>query len=194
MQIPLRITFREIPPSAAVEQRVRDRVAALERLHPKITGCHVVIEAQHRRHRQGHIYHVAVHLKVPQGEIAVTRDPAQHHAHEDVYVAVRDAFDAAARRLQDHLRRMRGVVKQHEPPAHGRVDRIFPERDYGFIRSASDGQEIYFHRNSVLDGKFDALQSGTEVRYALHEGEGEKGVQASTVTLIGKHHGMQPPP
>ena len=188
MEIPLRITFRELPPSAAVEQRVRDCAAALERLHPKITGCHVVVEAQHHRHRQGQIYHVTVHLVVPEGEIVVTRDPAEHHAHEDVYVAVRDAFDAAARRLQDHLRRLRGSVKQHEPTAYGRVERIFPENDYGFILSAADGQEVYFHRNSVLDGKFDLLQPGAEVRFALHEAEGEQGAQASTVIVVGKHH------
>jgi ribosome-associated translation inhibitor RaiA/cold shock CspA family protein len=194
VETPLRITFREMPPSAAVERRVRDRASALERLHPKITGCHVVVEAQHRHHRQGHIYHVTVHLVVPEGEIVVTRDPAQHHAHEDVYVAVRDAFDAAARRLQDQLHRLRGAVKQHELPVFGSVERIFPERDYGVIRSAIDGQEIYFHRNSVLDGNFDSLRVGTEVRYALHEGEGEQGAQASTVRLIGKHHAAPPPP
>lgn len=194
MQIPLRITFREMPPSAAIEDRVRDRAAALERLHPKITGCHVVVEAQHRHHRQGQLYHVTVHLVVPEGEIVVTRDPPEHHAHEDVQVALRDAFDAAARRLQDRLRRGRGVVKQHEPTSYGTIERIFPENDYGFIRAAADGQEIYFHRNSVLDAKFDQLAAGMEVRFALHEGEGEQGAQASTVTLVGKHHPTPPSP
>jgi cold shock CspA family protein len=188
VQIPLRITFRDMEPSDAVEARVRERVDALELLHPRITGCHVVVEAHHRHHRQGQLYHVTLHLVVPEGEIVVSRDPAEHHAHEDIYVAVRDAFDAAARRLQDHLRRSRGVVKQHEPTAYGSIERVFPENDYGFIRSAIDGQEIYFHRNSVLDAKFDELQPGMEVRFALHEGEGEQGAQASTVTVVGKHH------
>lgn len=194
MQIPFRITFRDMQPSAAVEERVRERAAGLERLHSKITGCHVVVEAQHRHHRQGELYHVTVHLMVPEGEVVVTRDPAEHHAHEDVYVAVRDAFDAAARRLQDHLRRARGAVKQHGPTAYGTIERIFRENDYGFIRSAADEQEIYFHRNSVVDGKFDLLQPGTEVRFALHEGEGEQGAQASTVTVVGKHHPTPPAP
>jgi cold shock CspA family protein len=194
VQIPLRITFRDMPTSAAVEARVREHVEALELLHPRITGCHVVVEEHHRHQRQGRLYHVTVHLVIPEGEIVVKRDPAEHHAHEDVYVAVRDAFDAAARRLQDHLRRARGVVKQHEPTAYGTIERIFPENDYGFIRSAIDGQEIYFHRNSVLDGKFDDLQAGTEVRFALHEGEGEQGAQASTVTVVGKHHPTPPSP
>lgn len=79
-------------------------------------------------------------------------------------------------------------VKQHEPTAYGSIERVFPENDYGFIRSAIDGQEIYFHRNSVLHAKFDDLQPGMEVRFALHEGEGEQGAQASTVTVVGKHH------
>jgi cold shock CspA family protein len=193
MQIPLRITFRDMPPSPAVEARVRDCAAALEHLHPRITGCHVVLEAHHRHH-QGELYHVTVHLVIPEGEIVVKRDPPEHHAHEDVYVAVRDAFDAAARRLQDHLRRARGVVKHHEPTVYGTIERIFPENDYGFICSAADGQEIYFHRNSVLDDKFDELQAGMEVRFALHEGEGEEGAQASTVTVVGKHHPTPPSP
>jgi len=194
MQIPLRIVFRDMTPSAAVEARVRERVAELEQFHPRITACHVVVEEHHRHHRQGKLYHVSVHLVVPGGEVAVTRDPAEHHAHEDVYVAVRDAFDAAARRLQDHLRRWRGVVKQHEPTTFGRIERIFRENDYGFILSAIDGQEIYFHRNSVLDNKFDDLRVGTEVRFALHEGEGEQGAQASTVVLVGKRHPAPPAP
>jgi cold shock CspA family protein len=181
-----------MPPSEAVEARVRDRTTALERFHPRITGCHVAVEAHHRHHRQGQLYHVAIHLVLPEGEIAVTRDPAEHHAHEDVHVAVRDAFDAAERRLQDRVRRLRGVVKHHEPTASGTVGQLSP--DHGFIRSASDGQEIYFHRNSVLDGKFDQLQEGMEVRFALHEGEGEEGAQASTVTVVGKHHPEPPAP
>jgi ribosome-associated translation inhibitor RaiA len=189
VQIPLRITFRDMPSSEVVEARVRDHAAALERFHQKITGCHVVVEAHHR-HRQGQLYHVSVHLVLPEGEIAVTRDPAEHHAHEDVLVAVRDAFDAVERRLEDRVHRLRGVVKHHEPTAYGTVAQLFA--DHGFTRSAPDGQGIYFHRNGVVDGKFKQLQSGMEVRFALHEGEGEQGEQASTVTIAGKHHPVPP--
>ena len=190
MQIPLRVTFRDMPSSAAVEARVRERADALERLHPNITGCHVVVEAHHRHHQQGRLFHVAVHLVVPEGEIAVTRDPSRHHAHEDVYVALRDAFDAAERRLQDQARRLRGAVKLHEPATHGTVAQLFP--DHGFIRTAGDGQEVYFHKNSVVGERFEQLEPGMEVRFALHEGEGEQGPQAGTVTLVGKHHPAPP--
>ena len=186
MQTPLRVTFRDMPSSPALEARIRDRVATLEHLYPRITACDVVIEAHHRRQRKGRLYHVAIHLTIPEGEVVVTRDPAEHHAHEDAHVAVRDAFDAVGRRLQDRARRLRGVVKHHEPVTHGTVAQLFA--DHGFIHSAADGQEIYFHRNSVPDGKFDQLRPGMEVRFALHEGEGERGEQASTVTAVGKHH------
>jgi cold shock CspA family protein/ribosome-associated translation inhibitor RaiA len=186
MQIPLRITFRDMPTSQSVDAQVRERAAALERFHPNITACHVVVEAHHRHQRQGRLYHVAVHLVLPEGEIAVTRDPAAHHAHEDALVAVRDAFEAVERRLEDRVRRRRGVVKRHEPAIYGTVTRLYP--DHGFLRSASDGQEIYFHRNSVVGAKFGELAPGAEVRFALHEGEGAEGEQASTVIATKKHH------
>jgi len=185
MQVPLRITFQEMDASPAVEARVRERVDALEKFFPNIVSCHVAVESSARRHRKGKMYSLRIVLTVPGKEIVVNREPPEHHAHEDILVAVRDAFDAAQRQLQDYARRMRVDTKTHELPTHGRVSQLFP--DYGFIQS-SEGQEIYMHRNAVVGGKFDALTIGDEVRYALHEGEGEKGPQASTVTPIGKHH------
>ena len=111
------------------------------------------------------------------------RAPPQNKRNEDVYVAVRDAFKIAQRQLQDYVRERRGDVKHHEDPPHGRILRLF--EDYGFI-ATPDGREVYFHRNSLLGESFDKLEVGTEVRFA--EERGEKGPQASTVKLIGKHH------
>jgi ribosome-associated translation inhibitor RaiA len=82
-------------------------------------SCRVVIELHHRHHHQGNLYHVRVDLKVPDAEIVASREPAEHHAHEDVYVAIRDAFNAVRRRLEDYIRRRRGVVKAHEPRRTG---------------------------------------------------------------------------
>jgi len=182
----LQITFRNIDASPAVEAKIRERARELERFFDRIVSCRVVIEAPNR-HRHGDLFHVRVDLKVPGKEIVVKRDPAEHHAHEDVYVAVRDCFDAVRRQLEDHVRRWRGDVKAHEVPAHGKVARLMAERDYGFI-DASDGSEVYFHRNAVANGGFDKLSVGDEVRFVLHPGEGEKGPQASNVVAIGKHH------
>ena len=183
----LQITFRNMGTSPAVEAKVRKRAEELERFYDRITSCRVVIEAPHRGHRQGDLYHIRVDLKVPGREIVVKRDPSEHHAHEDIYVAIRDCFDAVRRQLEDHARRERGDIKAHEIPDHGRIANLIAEKDYGFI-DASDGTEVYFHRNAVANEGFSKLAVGDEVRFALNPGEGEQGPQASAVVLIGKHH------
>lgn len=187
MQRPLSIAFRDLDPSPAVEARIRTHVEKLEHLYNQIIGCHVVIEAPHHRQHKGKLYRASINIKVPSGEIVVNSTGPQDHAHEDVYVAIRDAFDAASRRLEDHARRARGVKKVSEPPLHGKVEKLFPDKGYGFV-TTSEGVEVYFHRNSVVNDGFGALKTGSEVRLVIAEKEGEHGAQASTVTPIGKHH------
>jgi cold shock CspA family protein len=145
----------------------------------------VAVETPHRHHHRGNLFHVRIDITVPGRELVVGRSPAAHHAHEDVYVAIRDAFRAAARQLEDHARLVRGEVKTHAVPAHGRVARLFADQGYGFIET-SDGDEIYFHRNSVVEHAFDRLDVGSEVRVVTTEGETR--TQAKTVNLIGKRH------
>lgn len=185
MQQPLQITFRHMESSAALDAKIRERVTELERFHERITGCHVVVEEMQQRHQQGNLYRVGIDLTVPGGELAVNRAPGEHQAHQDAYVAVRDAFDAMRRQLEDFARRHRGDVKHHETPPHGRIGKLNPLEDYGTITS-SDGREIYFHRNSLLNATLEELRIGDEVRFA--EESGEQGPQASSVTLAGKHH------
>jgi ribosomal subunit interface protein len=187
MQLPLQITFRHMDSSDAVAARIRERAEALERFFDRIVSCRVVVECQHPRRQQGNLFRVRVVLKVPGGEIVVGRDPEAHHAHEDVYVAIRDAFDATRRLLEDCVRQGRGDVKLHAVPDHGRIARLLPDRDCGFIASA-DGDEIYFHRNSVTNGAFDKLAMGDEVRFVAQHSESADGPQASTVVPLGKHH------
>jgi ribosome-associated translation inhibitor RaiA/cold shock CspA family protein len=187
MQLPLQITFGHMASSEAVATRIRERAEELERHCDRIMSCRVVVECRHPRHHQGNLFRIRVDLKVPGREIAVGRDPAAHHAHEDVYVAIRDAFDATRRLLEDHVRERRGEVKLHAVPDHGRVARLLPEQNCGFILSA-DGNEIYFHRNSVTNDGFDKLALGDEVRFVARHSESAAGSQASTVVALGKHH------
>ena len=187
MQIPVQVTFRNMDPSDAVEANVREKAGKLERFFDRIISCRVVVEAPHRRHTKGKLYNVRVDIGVPGKEIVVNHSGPKNHAHEDVYVAIRDAFNAAARRLEDHAHKIRGEVKTHEVPPHGKVSRLFPYEGYGFIEM-SDGREIYFHKNSVVDGGFAQLEIGHEVRVVLAYGESAEGPQASTVSPIGKHH------
>lgn len=102
MQTPLQISFRGMDPSPAVEARIRDKAARLERLHDRITSCHVVVQAPHRHQHQGNLYEVRIQLRIPgQHELVVNREGRLDPAHEDVYVAIRDAFQAAERLLAD---------------------------------------------------------------------------------------------
>jgi ribosomal subunit interface protein len=116
MQNPLQISFHGLDASEAVETRVRERVARLERHHGRITACRVVIESGHRHGRKGNLFRVAIDVSVPGAEIVVNRAPDRDKAHADVYVAIRDAFDAADRQLAEHFRRRRGEVKAHREP------------------------------------------------------------------------------
>jgi ribosomal subunit interface protein len=187
MQLPLQITFRNMDPSPAVEAAIRERAERLDRFHPHIMSCRVVVEAPHQHQRKGKLYGIRVDVMVPGGEIAVTHEGPENHAHEDVYVAIRDSFNSVGRLLEDHLRKRRGDVKSHGVPLHGKVIRLLPEEGYGFIET-SEGEEVYFHRNAVTKPGFDKLEAGTEVRLVVAEGESPDGPQASTVTAVGKHH------
>jgi ribosomal subunit interface protein len=182
MLVPLEIHFRNMDPSAAIEDAVRKRAAKLEQFAGDIVSCRVTVEAPHKHHHQGNLYSVTVDLRYPGGEVVASREPSAHRSHEDFYVALRDAFKAARRQLQDRVRTRRGDVKTHDDPPHGRIVSMHPDKDCGRILTA-DGREIYFHRNSVLNASFDRLEPGIEVRF--NEEPGDQGPQASSVHVIG---------
>lgn len=108
MQIPVQITFRNFPASEAVEARIRAKAAKLEAFHPHITSCHIALEELDHHRQQGRQFTVRLDIRVPGHEVVVDRD---HH--EDIYVALRDAFDAAARQLEELARTQHGKVKAH---------------------------------------------------------------------------------
>ena len=192
MQIPVEVSFRNMDRSEYLEADVLHNVGKLEEFFDRITRCRVVVEAPHRSHHQGNLYRVRIQLGVPHRELVADRESHDRHEHEDPYVAVRDAFNAMRRQLEDYVRELRHDTKPHEVPPHGRVTKIlypegpdFPERACGFIETP-DGREVYFHANSLVDGDFQELDIGTEVRFV--EEAGEKGPQASSVRMMGQHH------
>jgi ribosomal subunit interface protein len=186
MQLPLQITFRDMEPSEAVEANIRERSERLERFYDHIMSCRVMVESPHGHHHKGRLFNVRIDVTVPDGELVVNHGHHhKDHSHEDVYVAIRDAFAALRRQLEDYVQKRRGKTKTHEPPGHGRILALAADEDYGRIETP-DNRVIYFHRNSVLNSGFDKLDVGSEVRFVEEMGEG--GPQASTVTLVGKHH------
>jgi cold shock CspA family protein/ribosome-associated translation inhibitor RaiA len=186
MRLPLQITFRHVDASPVVEDRIREYAGELDRFFDQIMSCRVAVECQHRRHHQGNLIRVRLDITVPGREIVVGRDSKPRRAHNDVMVAIRDAFDAARRQIEDYARIVRDEVKLHSAPDRGRIIRLFPKENYGFIATADSG-EIYFHRNSVADGGFDKLAVGDDVRFVAQHSESAKGLQASTVSPTGKH-------
>ena len=178
MQTPLQVTFRGMPPSDALEARIREKAAKLDSLHTGITRCRVVVERRDRHKHQGAQFRVNLDLRIPGHEVVVDRD---HD--EDVYVALRDAFDAGVRQLEDFVRIRRGDVKQHQLSRTGRVARLRPDDGFGFIRT-EDGSEFYFSRSNVVDPSFDQLEVGAVVQFIVDVGA--EGPQAKRVSA-GKH-------
>jgi ribosome-associated translation inhibitor RaiA len=185
MELPLQITFRNMDPSPTIEAKIKEHSKRLDRYYGRITSCRVVVEAPHRHHNKGKLYRVLIELSVPDGKLVASREPEQRQAHQDAYVAVRDAFEAVRRQLDGYAEKRRGGVKTHESPPHGRIARLVPEKDFGVIETP-DGREIYFHRNSLVDSPFEKLEVGAEVRFS--EEFGEEGPKATTVHVVGKHH------
>lgn len=184
MQVEIEIGFEGMDRSEAVEARVRREAAKLEHLHDRITACRIVVSKPHRHKHKGEAYDVRIHMALPGGKhIDIDRKPGDRDAHEDVYVAVRDAFAAARRQLQDTAAKQAGKVKAHEAPPHGRIAAMFD--DHGFIE-ASDGRQIYFEAGSVHGDGFPSLKLGQEVRFA--EQRGAEGPRATAVHPVGKHH------
>jgi cold shock CspA family protein/ribosome-associated translation inhibitor RaiA len=174
MQRPLKITSRDFALSEPVEAEIREKASALENYYERLSGCEVTVRAPAiKHHRKGGPFVVGIRMTVPGKELAVDRQ-----AQEELSQAIREAFDAARRQLEDYVRELRGSVKTHEATALGHVIRLELALDYGFLETP-DNREIYFHRNSLLGADFDKLEIGAEVRFV--EEEGERGPQASTV-------------
>ncbi len=177
MKLPVQIVLRDIPHSDAIESDIRARVDKLDQFYPEIMSCRVVVELPGKHKHQGKEFNVRIDITVPGSEIVVNRE-----RDEDLYVALRDAFDAARRRLEDYARKQRGDVKVHEPEIQGTIARIFADEGYGFI-TTSDGRDLYFSRENVVHPQFERLEPGMAVRF-LEEPAAE-GFQAKRVSAVG---------
>jgi ribosomal subunit interface protein len=175
MLVPLQITMRQMARSEALDTDIRERVDKLEQFYPGIVSCRVALEQTHKHHRQGKHFEVRIDLRMPRREINVTRE---HD--EDVYVALREAFDAARRQLEDAAREQRGDVKTHPATQSGEVSQIRYAEGFGFIKCA-DGRELYFSRDHVVHPSFERLAPGVVVHFieeAAAEGPQAKRVSA----------------
>jgi ribosomal subunit interface protein len=176
MELGLQITARDIEITDAIRADITKKAEKLDKYYDRIMRCRVVLESPKRHQHEGKLYNVHIYITVPGGELMVKRDQDK-----DLYVAIRDAFQAARRKLEDFARQQRLDVKHHEEPPQAQITSLFSEKGYGFL-TRPDGFEVYFHENSVVNKDFNRLKIGMKVRFA--EEMGVKGPQASSVTVV----------
>lgn len=176
------VSFDGVPVDEAVRDAALGHAADLGLTCRDLVGCHVVVSQPHRHHRRGNLWHVRVEATLPGADVVVDRTHRLDHAHEDVHVALRDAFDAVRRRLDGRAREHRGEVKRHATHEEGRILRVLDGGTYGFI-AAADGREVYVHAHALAGGSLAHLTPGTPVRFAVEDGE--DGPQAAWVKPIG---------
>lgn len=186
MQTPLEIAFHNLPSTPGVEASIRRRVSKLERIYERLVGCRVSVEALHQQHHTGNVVSVHIEMKVPGGTLAVSREP--HRARErtakpNVQASLRQAFHAAEERLKSFKEQQRGDTKVHTPLFEGKVAQL--EKDYGFIQTDA-GTQLYFHRQSLMGGSFEALKPGDTVHF--EESSGDTGPAAAKVWVGPDYH------
>lgn len=178
MKLPLHIVFLGMKPSEAVEAAASEKAHKLNRFSPDIMSCRVEIELSQKHQHQGQPYAVRIHLTLPGHELTVDRVQD-----EDVYVALREAFDRMKRQIEETVRQTRGLEKQHAQPLHGEIVRLEADLQRGFIRTA-DGDEYYFDRENLADTPFEHLELGHLAQFLPDVGS--QGRQAKRVSF-GKH-------
>lgn len=182
MEIPLQLQFHDTPKLPWVEDLVRRRAEKLERFCDKIIACRVTVDEPHKN-VSGNPYRVQIDLTIPPGhEVVIKRLPGDNDPGADLRSVLTDAFDAAERQVKDLVERRRRDIKTHDEP-RAFVVRKFDGDGYGFLKTP-EGREIYFHKNSVVNGDYPRLEVGTQVRF--EETMGDMGPQATTVQIIDK--------
>lgn len=184
MQVPLEITYDGISRSQWVDDYIHERVRRLDHMCDGLMSCRVVVEQSQGHRHTGNPFRARVEVTMsPKKDLIGDKEGNVVDPHVQLRPIIRRAFEAVEKQLRKQAALRRGDVKHHEEP-RALVVKLFPEQNYGFIKSPTDGQEYFFHRNAVLHGDFDRLEPGTEVRFEPEMGE--DGPQASTVQIVNK--------
>jgi cold shock CspA family protein len=187
MQEPLQISFHNMASSAALESRVREQWAKVERHYDGIISARIVLEAAHKQPHKSTLG-ITISIGVPGRDIVVKREQRLHESDHHATWVINDAFHTAERQLEDYAQKQRHEIKVHDGEReYARVVRLYPDQSYGFIETR-DRLDIYFHRDVLRDADFDALKVGSEVLYTLAPDDGPMGPMASSVWTLGSDH------
>lgn len=185
MQIPLEISYRDINKTEELDQLIRKKATALEKVCDYITSCRVTLENPLKTQSSGQPFRIRIAVRVPPGhEIVAVEEPGAGDIHIQLASGIRNTFEDIRRQLKKLTEKQRNDVKTHpNQRVVAVIDKIFREEGYGFLRTV-EGQQIYFHKNSVLHDDWNRLKEGTGVHFN-HE-IGEKGLQATAVHIVEK--------
>jgi len=185
LEQPLEITFRDVERTPELEDLIHAEVDKLDKVHQNLIRCRVAVEKPQEHQESGNPYRVRLQVLAPKNpEIVVTRDPGDEDMHTPLESVIKDAFKAAQRQVKKLEAQQRHQVKSHpQQEVSAVVEKLYPDQGYGFLRTV-DGQEIFFHRHSVLQDDFDRMEVGTGVNFFKEMGK--KGPQASSVRIVDK--------
>ena len=194
MQHPPEIVIKDVPTTPYTDQLITRGLDRLEKVYGRIIGAHIALEREQGRHQKGNPYRMRIIVRIPdRADIIVERSSKPNRKYprdevktrdEPLTALIRGTFDAARRQLEKEADKQRGAVKTSSEQANEAViEQIFPDQEFGFLRTL-DGQQVYFHKNSLLHRHWKRLTVGTAVRYVPEIGE--KGLQASTVEPVDK--------
>lgn len=206
MRVPPEVSVKGFVMTHDIDTLLTNKIAGLEKVCNYITGIRVAIEKDQGRHQMGNPYRIRLDIRVPPNhEIVVSRQTVLHNdtrmpaepetdlamiykrqsrlrKDEPLPTAIRYTFDSARRRLKKLVELQRKQIKTHpQNQVMGFIEKIFRDGDYGFIRSLQ-GQQVYFHKNSIIHIDWDRLEVGTGIRYV--EENGDKGLQASSLEIV----------
>lgn len=176
--LPAQVTIRDLSDSPSLKNHLLEKIDKLNELFPRIMGCRVKVDMVQKHKHQGKLFRVKIDITVPNEELTVTKN-----TDENVFVALREAFDDCRRQLDNYNRQHQHNGKghlHHKFPGHGYIYRLYYDDGYGFIE-APDGHTVYFNECTLRNAHFGELEVGMPVHYV--EEMGEKGPQASRVKL-----------
>lgn len=182
MRNPVEISFHGVSRSAAIEDMIKKDAEKLERVCDDMVSCRVGIKLDQKSRATNNPFKITIEMRVPPGHnLVVTNSPENKGDSSDLKAVLKTTFKTAQRRLKQLVEKRQGDTKHHhEQEVVGIITKIFADEGYGFLRTL-EGDEMYFHRNSVVNEQFDRLEPGTGVNYTAVTGN--KGLQASSVQV-----------
>ena len=188
MERPLQVSYKALERSEFLDRLIGERADKLDRYHPNVIGCRVLVEVPHRGSESGKTpIGISVEVEVAGCNAVVGRSETERReAKNDHSAVVNHAFDAVQRQLEDLSRTRRDQVRHSDGALQtGQVVRLFKEAGYGFIEMKGS-PDLHFTRTEVANGGFDDLDVGVMVQVTPSPALGPMGPRASDVRLFGK--------